>query len=74
MTEIEIRVHKGSTATFTVPSGTRPEIEIAIAERLHSAAELAWTDDPEGINVVVISQSSVWRPRRRFARPNGGDH
>ena len=64
--EVEIRVHKGLTATFTVQNGTRPEIERAISNRLDLGEELLWNDDPEGINAVVISQSSVWRPRRRF--------
>ena len=32
--EVEIRVHKGASAVFTVPNGPRPEIENAIANRL----------------------------------------
>jgi hypothetical protein len=65
MTTIEVRAHKGSSTKFTVPNGTRLEIQNAIAERLCSDKELVWEDDPEGINVAVIA-NIPWRPRRRF--------
>jgi hypothetical protein len=73
--EVKVIAHKGSTATFTVPSGTRAQIEVAIAEKLRSETELAWKDDPEGINVACISPNDVWRPRRRFSlsRDEGGE-
>jgi hypothetical protein len=66
MSEVMVIAHKSSTVTFTVPSGTRHEIDTAIAERLRSDTELVWIDSPEGINVDCLYQDRVWKPRRRF--------
>jgi hypothetical protein len=63
-TEVEVWAHKSSSTKFTVPNGTRPEIENAIAERLRS--EILWEDDPVGINVQVILNNKPLSIRRRF--------
>jgi hypothetical protein len=70
MSDVTVIAHKTSTVTFTVPSGTRPEIEDAIAERLRSDTELVWIDSPEGIKVDCLCQDTVWKPRRRFHMGN----
>ena len=72
MSTIEVIAEKLSIVTFTVPNGTRPEIESAIAERLRSESELVWTDSPNGIRVVCLSPNGVWRPRRRFFPTDDG--
>jgi hypothetical protein len=64
---VEVRAHKGSTTNFTVPSGTRKEIESAIAEKLRSDKELVWTDDSKGISVACIGDDEIWKPQRRFS-------
>jgi hypothetical protein len=51
---------------FSVPDGTRPEIEKAIADRLRSDEALNWEDDPDGARAVCVSGNNVWRPRRHF--------
>jgi hypothetical protein len=66
MTMAEVLAHKTCTAKFTVPDGTRLEIEKAIAERLRSGQEVVWEDDPVGVNVDVLSGNNIWRPRKRF--------
>jgi hypothetical protein len=66
MSDVTVIAHKSSTVTFTVPSGTKTEIEHAIAERLRSDKELVWKDSPEGIKVDCFHQDKVWKPRRRF--------
>jgi hypothetical protein len=53
MTEVNAIANKSSTVTFNVPSGTRSEIENAVAERLRSDAALVWNDSPEGIKSIV---------------------
>jgi hypothetical protein len=63
MTEVTVIAHKSSTVTFTVPSGTRSEIENAVAERLRSEAALVWKDSPEGIKVDCLYRGMVWKPR-----------
>jgi hypothetical protein len=54
------------TVRFSVPDGTRAEIEATIADRLRSDNELVWEDDPKGVRTVCVSANDVWRPRRRF--------
>jgi hypothetical protein len=71
MGNIEVRAHKGSSTKFTVPNGTRREIESAIADKFRSDKELVWEDDPEGISVAVIG-NIPWRPRRRFFLTDDG--
>jgi hypothetical protein len=66
MSDVTVIAHKTSTVTFTVTSGTRLEIENAIAERLRSDTELVWIDSPEGVKVDCLHQDTVWKPRRRF--------
>jgi Fibrinogen alpha C domain len=63
---IDIICSKTVTVRFSVPDGTRPETEEAIAQRLGSDTELVWENDPEGIKAVCVSGNSVWRPRKRF--------
>jgi hypothetical protein len=73
--EIDVIARKTSLAQFTVPAGTRPEIEKAIEEKLRSK-DIVWDGGPDGINVVCISQDkqNVWRPRKRFNEPkNSGE-
>jgi hypothetical protein len=73
--EIDVIARKTSLAQFTVPAGTRPEIEKAIEEKLRSK-DIVWDSGPDGINVVCISQDkqNVWRPRKRFNEPkNSGE-
>jgi len=65
MPTIKVLAHKGSTAAFEVAATTRPEAEEAIAAKLRE--ELIWTDDPEGVNVDVIWDNKLWRPRKRFS-------
>ena len=70
--EIEVRVHKGSSAKFTITAGaTRKDTEDVIAEKLRSGEGVIWTDDAEGVSVACISGNEIWRPRRRFKL--GGD-
>ena len=71
--EIDVIARKTSLAQFTVPAGTRPEIEKAIEEKLRSS-DMVWEDDSYGINVVCVSQDkqNVWRPRKRFKVPDDG--
>ena len=64
---VEVLAQKTCTVTFTIPAGSREEMENAIADRLRSDTELSWKDTPEGVNVAVVSPSGVWRPRRRFS-------
>jgi hypothetical protein len=59
MTEVKMIAHKTTTATFTVPSGTRSEIENSIAERLRSGPALVWRDSPD-IKVDCLYQNVVW--------------
>jgi hypothetical protein len=69
MSEIKVLAHKSSTAEFTFTASTgddRKAIEEVIAETLSSDGGLVWKDDPEGVNVDVISGNKFWRPRRRF--------
>jgi hypothetical protein len=66
MSDVTVIAHKTSTVTFTVKSGTRPEIEDAIAERLRSDTELVWIDSPEGVKVDCLHQDTVWKPRKKF--------
>ena len=66
MSDVTVIAHKTSTVTFSVPAGTRTEIEDSIAERLRSDNELVWKDSPEGIKVDCFYQETVWKPRRRF--------
>jgi hypothetical protein len=70
---IKVFAHKGVTAELnvTVPTADdRKAIEEAIEQTLRSDKELVWGDDPEGVNVDVVSGNKFWRPRRRFF-PNG---
>jgi hypothetical protein len=62
----DIIVSKTVTVRFSVPDGTRPETEEAIADRLRSDQDLVWEDDPQGVKVVCVAGNNVWRPRRRF--------
>jgi hypothetical protein len=71
--QVQIIAEKLSTVTFTVPNGTRSQIEDAIAERLRSDTELLWVDSPNGIRVICISPNGVWRPRRRFSTTDDDD-
>jgi hypothetical protein len=87
METIKVIAHKTCTTEFTVMDGSRLEIERGVSHKLLSYKELVWVDSPEGINVVCIRGTAIWRPRRRFfstddgslliedksvARPNGG--
>ena len=71
--EVEIFANKGLSTKFTVPNGTRPEIESAIAEMLRPDKGLVWEDDGEGIRTACISPNAVWRPRRRFFETDDED-
>jgi hypothetical protein len=62
----DVIVSQTVTVRFTIPDGTRPETEEAIADRLRSDQELVWEDDPKGVRAVCVSGNNVWRPRRRF--------
>jgi hypothetical protein len=73
MSTVKIIAEKLSTVSFTVPNGTRPEIENAIAERLRTDAELVWIDSANGSRAVCISPNEVWRPRRRFFLTDDGN-
>ncbi len=75
MPTIDVIVSKVVTVRFSVPDGSRPETEEAIAERLRSDQDLVWEDDPEGVKAVCVSGNSVWRPRRRFftSKDDGGE-
>jgi hypothetical protein len=68
----EILAHKTCTAKFTIPDSTRPEMEKAITERLRLGEDIIWEDDPEGINVDVISRNKAFKIRKRFSK-NGDD-
>jgi hypothetical protein len=50
---------------FTVPAGTRKEIEAAIAEKLRSS-EVEWKERSKGVKVVCTHDDDIWRPRKRF--------
>lgn len=63
---VDVIAHRTSVARFAVPSGTKKEVEDAIAEKIRSGDEVVWADDPEGINVVCVLNTDIWRPRRRF--------
>jgi hypothetical protein len=66
-TTVDVLLFKGSTAKLTVPNGTRPEIEKAIADKLRSDKALVWTDSDSGINVTCLrGDDPPWKPRRRF--------
>lgn len=69
-TTVQVLAFKNCLAKFTVPNGTRPEIEKAIADKLRSDKGLVWTDDEDhGIKVTCIpadDPSLWWKPRRRF--------
>jgi hypothetical protein len=64
--EVEVWAQKLASTKFTVPTGTRPQIENAIAERFRSDKELVWEDYPEGISVEVMLYPKGWKIRRRF--------
>ena len=68
---VQVLVHKRSTTAFTIPNGTRAEMENAIADKLRSETEIVWKDDPEGVSAEVITPSGVWRPRKRFHSGTG---
>jgi hypothetical protein len=72
--EIDVIARKISLAKFTVPAGTRPEIENTIEEKLRSK-DIVWDSGSDGINVVCISQDkqNVWRPRKRFNEPKNSE-
>jgi hypothetical protein len=72
MATIKVLAHKSSTTEFTITAASRPEAEEAIADRLRSTEEIIWLDDPEGINVDVIWDNNIWRPRRRFFPTGNG--
>jgi hypothetical protein len=62
----DVIASKTITVRFSVPDGTRPETEAAIAQRLRSDKDLVWEDDPKGVRAVCVAGNDVWRPRRRF--------
>jgi hypothetical protein len=66
MPTIKVLAHKASTAAFEVTADSRKDAEAAIAERLRSDSELIWNNDSDGINVDVIWDNNIWRPRARF--------
>jgi hypothetical protein len=59
-------------ARFSVPVGTRKEIEAAIEEKLRSG-EVVWNGVSHGVNVVCFHKDNVWRPRARFTVNNGNE-
>jgi hypothetical protein len=69
----DVIVSQTVTVRFSVPDGTRPEIEKAIADRLRSGNDLVWENDPKGARAVCVSGNDVWRPRKRFLVPNKGE-
>jgi hypothetical protein len=64
--EVQIIADKTVTTTFTVPNGTRPEIEECIESRLSSDKALEWKDGPDGVRAACLYKNKVWRPRARF--------
>jgi hypothetical protein len=68
----EVWAHKSSSTKFTVPNGTRLDMENAIAERLRSE-ELVWEDDPNGVSVTVIFGNKPLNIRRRFFKSDAVD-
>jgi hypothetical protein len=72
--EVQVIARSGNIAKFTVPAGTRKEVEVAIADKLRTDTEIVRADDSGGVTVVCISEGNdVWRPRRRFVMgKNGG--
>jgi hypothetical protein len=66
--EVEVWAHKLVSTKFTVPNGSRPQMESAIAERFRSDKELVWEDHPEGISVEVTLRRAAnqdCQPRRK---------
>jgi hypothetical protein len=70
--EVTVFAHRGQSAEFTVPNGaTRKDVEKAIAEKLRSDEGIVWRNNPEGVNVDCILNSTIWKPRRRFYLKDG---
>lgn len=52
-------------ATFTVPAGTKDEINAAIIAKLESG-EVVWEITPKGLRVIYSSdEHGIWEPRVR---------
>jgi hypothetical protein len=68
---VQVIARNGSIAKFTVPDGTRKEIEAAIETKLRTDKEIVWKDDSGGVTATCIYEDKApWSPRRRFF-PNG---
>jgi hypothetical protein len=59
-------------ANFTVPAGTRKEIEAAIVEKLRSR-EIVWEDRPKGVKVMWCHNDDIWEHRVTFSDPSPDD-
>jgi hypothetical protein len=63
--DVVARDDRVRVAKFTVPVGTRKEIEAAIAQKLRSG-EVEWSDVPKGVKVMCCHNDDIWQPRARF--------
>jgi hypothetical protein len=50
---IDVIASQTVTVRFSVPDGTRPEIDKAIADRLRSDEALIWEDGPKGARAAL---------------------
>ena len=64
---VQVIARQDRMAKFTVPDGTRKEIEAAIETKLRTDTEVVWTDGSDGISATCIYEDKPpWRPRKRF--------